>query len=65
MIAAGDLTDDSLQSLALLLSLSPNFILTENFVEKGEQEIRKEFSKLDTDNSGYITKGQTSNTLCG
>ena len=27
-----------------------------NFVQ-GETEIRKEFSKLDTDNSGYITKG--------
>ena len=25
---------------------------------QGEIEIRKEFSKLDTDNSGYITKGK-------
>ena len=31
---------------------------TKGCVCQGEKEIRKEFSKLDVDNSGFITKGR-------
>ena len=37
-------------------------VMTRQILLQGESEIRAEFSKLDSDNSGYITKGAKKKT---